>query len=296
MKNNHQDINDDEIRVISSSNKGSVTQVRNSKFKSLVIVAASIVVAVLALLSVLYIVDNKHKNIAEELPSPAPTAEDIISEVDTVSIIMDNAPEAGFVTMTDTVVNRVPLTIFTPVDLMPSLSIGTDVLNDSTAKFVVQAADVRSDNGGIVGAYVKAGELLSKGQAKSGFCAIIGGKITVGVADATPFLEQALETNGYFFRQYPLVVANQLVENKPRGKSLRKALAELNGRIAVIFSDEKMTFHDFSQSLVDLGVSNAIYLVGGQSYGFAINKKGEIMEFGYRQNELFPNTNYIVWR
>lgn len=202
----------------------------------------------------------------------------------------------GFVSISDTLVNKIPLTMFKPTNLAPTLQIGTDVLNDSTVRFVVQAADVRGDNGGIVGAYVNKGELLSKGQAKSGFCAIIGGKINIGVADATPFLEQALETDGYFFRQYPLVVANQIVENRPKGKSLRKALAELNGETVVIMSQEEMTFHDFSQSLVDLGVTNAVYLVGGKGYGFAIDSEGRKNEFGRQLKNMRPNTNYIVWR
>jgi len=121
-------------------------------------------------------------------------------------------------------------------------------------------------------------------------------KLTIGVADATPFLEQALETDGYFSRQYPLVVANQIVENKPKGESLRKALAELNGQTVVVMSKEKMTFHDFSQSLVDLEVTNAIYLVGGKGYGFAMGRAGEKVEFGLKLRKMPPNTNYIVWR
>ncbi len=298
MSNNQHDINDDEIRVISSSNKDPLPRGANSKIKLITVIVVSIIVAFLAVAIVLFIVgredDREDTGVEMLVQQLSPSADSHAAPE--VSIIEDNHQDAGFVTVTDTVVNGVSLTIFTPVDLTPSLTIGTDVLSDSTAKFVVQAADVRGDNGGIVGAYVLDGELISKGQAKSGFCAIIGGKITVGVADASPFLEQALETNGYFFRQYPLVVANQIVENKPKGKSLRKALAELNGRIAVIMSDARLTFHEFSQCLVDLGVSNAIYLVGGKSYGFAINDKGDKMEFGSRQNELFPNTNYIVWR
>lgn len=160
---------------------------------------------------------------------------------------------------------------------------------------MVQAADVRRDNGKIVGAYILDGELLSKGQAKSGYCAIIGGKISVGVAESTPLLEQALESNGYFFRQYPLVIANQVVENKPKNRSQRKALAELNGEIVVIMSEGRLTFHDFSQALVDMGVTNAIYLVGSSTYGFAKDADGNKFEFGKPNETGYPFTNYIVW-
>lgn len=246
--------------------------------------------------SYLIISNNSDDDSLELVTNEPAEVQENIEEIKQDTIIESEPITAGFVAISDTLINKTPLTIFKPTNLTPTLHIGTDVLNDSTAKFVVQAADVRGDNGGIVGAYVNKGELISKGQAKSGFCAIIGGKINIGVADATPLLEQALETDGYFFRQYPLVVANQIVENKPKGKSLRKALAELNGEPVVVISREQMTFHDFSQSLVDLGVANAIYLVGGKGFGFAIDSEDRKNEFGRPLNNMLPNTNYIVWR
>ena len=49
--------------------------------------------------------------------------------------------------------------------------------------------------------------------------AIINDKITIGIADNSPLFEQATETGGYFFRQYPLVDNGKLVENEPKNKS-----------------------------------------------------------------------------
>lgn len=292
------DIKDDEIRVISSGNNDDGNTPHNSPTtRRKWIVTVSILVVLACVLTVVYLIFAKNSKedsleiITNETVIYQETIEDIVPDT-----IISEPLSVGFVSISDTITNRIPLTIFNPTNLTPTLQLGTDVLNDSTVRFVLQAADVRGDNGGIVGAYVNKGELISKGQAKSGFCAIIGGKINIGVADATPLLEQALETDGYFFRQYPLVVANQVVENKPKGKSLRKALAELNGETVVIMSRKEMTFHDFSQSLVDLGVANAIYLVGGKGYGFAIDSGGRKIEFGRQLKNMRPNTNYIVWR
>lgn len=204
--------------------------------------------------------------------------------------------ETGFVETYDTIINKVPLTIFVPKDLTPKLYIGPEALKDSTARFVVQAADVRGDNGEILGAYVLDGNLLSKGQSKSGFCAIINGKPVIGVANSTPYLEQAIETGGYFFRQYPLVVGGQVVENKLKTSSLRKALAELKGEIVVVMNDKKQTLNEFSQTLVDLGVSNAIYLIGSTAPGFAIDKQGKRIDFGKEEENPMDKTNYIIWQ
>lgn len=292
------DIKDDEIRIISSGNNDDGPTPHNRPTtKHKWIISISILVVLACVMTVVYLIFAKN---SKEDSLEIITNETVVYQENTEDVtpdtIISESMAAGFVSVLDTIINKIPLTIFNPTNLAPTLQIGTDVLNDYTVRFVVQAADVRGDNGGIVGAYVNKGELISKGQAKSGFCAIIGGKINIGVADATPLLEQALETDGYFFRQYPLVVANQVVENKPKGISLRKALAELNGETVVIMSRKELSFHDFSQSLVDLGVANAIYLVGGKEYGFAIDSEGRKIEFGRLLKDMRPNTNYIVWR
>lgn len=219
----------------------------------------------------------------------AQTARNVLAESTGASAV----PFAG---MADTVVEGRRFTIITPRNAVPVLHIGKDILEDTLAVLVAQAADVRKDNGEIAGAFVLKGELKGRGQAKSGFCAIVNESITIGVSDATPMLEKTLETDGYFFRQYPLVVAGQLVENKPKGRALRRALAEMNGGFSVVVSHERLTLHEFSQALVNLGVQNAISLVGASAYGFAKDAEGGRFEFGKPGSECGRNTNYIVWK
>lgn len=300
MSKQLQDINDDEIRIISSKTSNDRTPQPNPKrHVGLVVLAVIAAVIVLGLLFlVLKPAEGKHSTdelteYSESQPEIQNLSTDSAYTADTTSV--SNQFVKPFVAINDTTIRGKKYSIYRPTNATPRLHVGDDILNDSTITFVVQAADVRRDNGKIVGAYVLEGELLSKGQAKSGYCAIIGGKINLGVAEATPLLEQALESNGYFFRQYPLVVANQVVENKPQNNSQRKALAELNGNIVVIMSEDRLSFHDFAQALVDMGVSNAIYLVGSSAYGFAKSADGKRIEFGKQVENAHPNTNYIVW-
>jgi len=292
------DIKDDEIRIIISKSSTNPSrphkQLKRRKLIAAILIAIGIVCVVLVWRIALPGISGANSHELE--PSEGQTPVGDVTGDDVCNSIVTEDAKPGFVVMSDTVINRVALSIFRPVNLIPSLQIGPESLDDPTVRFIAQAADVREDNGGIVGTYVDKGQLISKGQAKSGYCAIIGGKINIGVADATPFLEQALETDGYFFRQYPLVVANQVVENKPKGDAFRKALAELDGEPVVIISRDRVTFHDFSQRLVDLGVSNAIYLVGGNAYGYAIGEDEKKTEFGQRLKIISQNTNYIVWR
>lgn len=288
MSNRHGDINDDEIRVISSG------EVKTDKKKRRLLPDILWVVASLLLIAVLGILFFSSGDVEDEGLNEEATEQPALRTTTDENI--NNVKSPAYTIKTDTIVNGVGLSILTPDNAIPILEIGNECLTDSTIVLIAQAADVRGDNGGIVGSFVVNGELVSKGEAKAGFCSIINGNVTVGVADATPMFEQALMSDGYFFRQYPLVVGGQIVENKPKGKSIRKALVELDGKISVIVSDERLTFHDFSKALTDVGVSNAIYLVGGDSYGRYMDARGASFTFGREWDKGIDNVNYIVWR
>ena len=111
----------------------------------------------------------------------------------------------------------------------------------------------------------------------------------------SPYLEDAINNGGYFFRQYPLVVDGMAIEHTPKGTALRRALCEKEGTVFVVECD-KITFHDFSQLLVNYGVTNAIYLVGSDSYGFYRTISGKRCDFGNSKHNEIPNITYMVWR
>lgn len=289
MTDKHTEINDNEIRIISSEVKAPP---RRKKNKKLFIIWGA-VGALLLICVATAIVWSLAENDVEDNPFTEQEQQPLCETKETPDTV---AALKSYTTLRDTVVNGVGLSILTPQNAVPTLEIGNAVLHDSTAILVMQAADVRGDNGEIAGAFVIKGDLLSKGESKAGFCSIINGEITVGVADATPMLEQALMSGGYFFRQYPLVVGGQLVENKPKGKAMRKALAELDGKICVIVSKDRLSFHDFSQALIDAGVRNSIYLVGGDSSGFYVDAEDRRYSSRPIKESALENVNYIVWR
>lgn len=196
----------------------------------------------------------------------------------------------------DTIINHKGLTIFEPRNATASLALGDAMLADSTIILANQAADIRGDNGEIVGTFVLNGELKSRGESKAGFCAIINGQPTIGVADATPLLEQALTEGGDFFRQYPLVVGGQTIENKPKGRAIRKALAEIGTRVCIIVSHEKLTLGEFSDLLTEAGVRNAIYLCGGESFGFYTDEEGLRKRIDNEDSAISDNVSFIIWR
>ena len=297
MKSQHSDttdILDDEIRIISSEGQPSKQQSggRKPRIPWWGLVAVVVIIG-LALTLVLTI---RSASVADD-----EMGEVRITETPEPAIAEDATPIAAKVTvtytsLTDTTINGRRLTILHPHNAIAKLAIGDSILDADEPVLVVQAADVRRDNGQIVGAYVINGEMKSRGKAKSGFCAIINDQITIGGAQTTPLLERATEENGFFFRQYPLVFEGEVIENKPKNLSQRKALALLNDEVVVVLSHDRLSFSEFSHALVDLGVKNAIYLTGSTAYLKAKLENGHTYEFGERVQNSYANSNYIFWQ
>lgn len=288
MSKKPNEINDNEIRIISSHEP----EKRNRKSHSLRLWIL-IILGILILGCLVFIFTQSAENAKKD--DRIEVTEPIAAEEPQVVNEKKNTDIKGFTIALDTTVNKKGLLILSPENATPRLIIGSKLLNNSNIILATQAADVRRDNSQIAGTFVLNGELISKGEAKAGYCSIINGELSIGVADATPMLEQTLTEGGYFFRQYPLAVGGQIVENKPKGKAIRKALAEIGGKICVVMSKDKLTFHDFSTLLIDAGARNAIYLVGSSSYGFYINDKGEKILTGKKPWEEGEYVSYIIW-
>ena len=276
------DIQDDEIRVIRS-----ITDKENGQkggWKWLIGLAVLLALIVLGML------------LWNRTPSVDKPGAEVLSPV----IVQEPVKEINkpsFTEISDTIINDVNLRIYKPHNAKASLMIGQYDKQDTAIVLIAQAADVRADNGEIVGSFVLNGEVLSEGSSKEGFCAIIGDEMAIGVAKNSSLFEKAIDEKGCFFRQWSLVNNGVLVDDNPKGKSIRRALCQQGDEVYVVESLEKESFHDFSQSLVDMGVNNAIYLVGSIAYGWAKDKDGNKLEFG-QESEVFTqkNTSYIVWK
>lgn len=210
----------------------------------------------------------------------------------------DTGTNLSYTERLDTVINDVHLALYVPHRCIPELTIGVPDIKDQSIVLAAQAADVRADNGKILGAFVLKGEPMAWGLSKKGYCAILDGEISVGVSENSPLFEEATEREGYFFRQYPLVDKGVLVDNEPKNKTMRKALCSRSGQILMVVSESDESFHDFAQALVDLGVDDAVYLVGSHSsYGWYRNADGILTEFTKpNARKVYKNETYIIWR
>ena len=288
------EIRDDEIRIIGDNPNPPQPPVKRWRHW----VAAGLAAVVLIVVWALAIRDGREAAQQDAGtyfdPQPAPAVPEVRApqrlgqEVDSLA--------RGFTEIRDTTINDIPLRIYIPHNAEMTLHVGRLDKRDTTIVYAAQAADIRRDNRKIVGAFVLRGEPLAWGLSKKGYCAVIDGRVAVGVADNSPFFEEATERDGYFFRQYPLVDNGRLVENEPKNKSIRRSLCDRDGEIMMIETLSQESFHDFAQALVDLGIDQAIYLVGSTAYGWAVDEQDERHEFGIENPRMPKNTSYIVWR
>lgn len=294
MEQNQNNIMDDKFEVAGSWPTSQNPVPSSSKRKWYRYLGVGVATAILATGTYLWI-RNTHKPTIENGvfdPLPTTTTRPILNPLGQVGV------DSPYTERLDTVINDVRLAIYIPHQSVPELTIGVPDINDRTIILSAQAADVRADNGNILGAFVYKGEPKARGLSKRGFCAIINGEVTVGVSDNSPLFEEATETDGYFFRQYPLVDNGTVVENEPKNKTMRKALCSRSGQILMVVSESDESFHDFAQALFDLGVDDAVYLVGSHtSYGWYQNEAGEVVEFAPNNaRKVYKNETYIIWR
>ena len=279
------EINDNEIRVI-GGNGGDGGKKRIPWWVWVVAGVVAVAIAVIALYP---------KPQPEETVTPSP---DTSAETETAGIwysnVDANMPSATVIT--DTVIDSLHLNILTPYNAVPELHVGRLDTNDRSIILAAMAADLRRDNGKIVGAFVLAGEPLSWGLSKKGYCAIIDGRITLGVAENSPLFEQATEQGGYFFRQYAAVDNGVMVENNPENAAFRRALCLLDGKVCIVTCNDRVLMNDFSASLVKLGVSEAILLVGGSADGWCRTEDGSLVTANSDYAQKAKYMNHIVFR
>lgn len=289
------EIGDDEIRVIGSGASGKGPSTPWWKRWWIWLLAAICVIVVVVVLALT-------TGGSKDTPAnPEETGEEDVETIDDSvnEFKLTNATDDGVaaVEVSTVTVEGHALKLFVPHNAVPELHVGHLDTNDLSIVFAVQAADVRKDNGGIVGAFVLKGEPLAWGLSKRGYCAIINGTMHIGVASNSPLFERATETGGYFFRQFALVNNGVMEDNSAQSKSaIRRALCQMADGVVIVESVEKLSLNDFSNLLVVMGAKNAIYLVGGEAFALVSDTSGRRYCLGYMWHRRMVNVNYLIFR
>ncbi len=287
------EIQDNEIRILGSGTLDSPKKDDGGKSLMWVIgiVATAILFAVVAL-GAYFLLGNRPIRGYFESQVFEPT-----KPIEPITLVKDTSSQAYF-TAVDTLVGSSKLRIYYPHNAVPSLHVGPLDPGDNSIVFAAQAADIRADNMEILGSFVMDGKELSKGASVKGFCAMIGNQISLGYSKNTELFDQAINNNGYFFRQYCLVAEGQPIDNNQERRYIRKALCTRGNTVFVVETLASSSMSDFSHTLIDMRVEYAINLVGTTTYGWYTDKACIRHEFSHRPNEskIPENTSYIVWR
>ena len=286
---NNKEIMDDEFRVLGTGSPAGHGDDQRRRNRLITLVSLAIV-ALLGLGMILFWPKSEASDDVEGVFESRSEAE-AFAYLDTLTV------ETPCVVKLDTLVSGHLLKLFIPHRARARLAVGDLDEKDRRAVMSFQAADIRADNHEILGEFVLAGEQLGTGISKKGYCAIIDGKVSVGIGDSTPLLAETIAEGGYFFRQYALVEGGEPVMNKPRNSTFRKALCDMNGLVFVAVSAEKLTLDEFAKVLADLGVNHAIYLIGSDfAYGWTVDEDGHREEFGSEDLRLeYRKQSYILW-
>lgn len=214
-------------------------------------------------------------------------------------VAVDSLPRgsASSVVVSVDSINDVKMRIYTLKGLLAGLSFDMPGKSDTTVFLVVPAADIRHDNGEIVGDFVLRGKRMAHGKRKTGYCAVLDGQVTLGNAADDEMMERCVQQKGDFFRQYALVMDGEIQENRLKGKALRRALAWQGDNLYFVESCNRESIYDFAEALADIGFSKALYLVGGSSYGWWRENGGVVHDLGRQDTDLsLSNRNYLVFR
>lgn len=257
--------NDDDIEVL-----GGEPTPRKRRISIWWFISAGII-AVIAIIIVLYSIDRPTNDGLDAVFDCTVMTEVDPEAVDPAAVLPEEVvPQDTVPALPREFTDSINDVVFTVIPLVGCRAAVTFEKPDSTDCDILislPAADIRADNGEIVGEFIHDRQQLSRGVRKQGFCYISPeGNVTIGSGEGEAQKKSAIDEGGTFFRQYSLVMEGEIQPNILKGKAERRALAILQGKPTIVISRDRESIYDFSQALADYGFSHAIYLPGGKGF------------------------------
>ena len=122
---------------------------------------------------------------------------------------------------------------------------------------------------------------------------------TFAVGDYNKHVKQAAQDGGMAFGQAMIIhqgEANFKGPVKPTSKNKYRALCELNGQLCIIDATNTLSFQEFTNSLLQLGVTHALYLDMGKGWNFSYYRDNN-NQVNYIHNiSTAYATNWLVFK
>ena len=182
-----------------------------------------------------------------------------------------SADAEGTTLISDSVLG-VAMDIYPLSGLKASLEAELPDTADRTLVLFTRSADYHAD-GSLIGTVVNDGQKINSKERKSrqGYLAVSEtGRPVIGISLSDKVADYTAHNGGSFFRQYALLGDGELPPSfHLHGKVERAAIARDAADILYyIVTRHKETMYDFADAMREYGLTDAIYLTGGNSYTF----------------------------
>jgi len=156
---------------------------------------------------------------------------------------------------------------------------------DTSVYLYARSAD-HHPNGEYEGSLVVAGEEKQSDRSRLGYMAMVNGRMVIGISRSDKVKDYVAKRGGSFFRQYILVSDGKLPGRfHLHGKVERRAIGRMGEQLYYIVTPHKETLWDFADALREYGFTDAIYITGGNDYGYYRSRDGQ-------RHDILPDSLY----
>ena len=184
------------------------------------------------------------------------------------------------VVMTSDSILGVALDFYAIHGLKASIEFEEPDTTDASVFLYSRSADHRADST-YLGSLVAEGKELQNDHSRLGYMAMADGRMVIGISRSDKVKDYVIERGGSFFRQF-ILVSNGVIPSRfyLRGKVERRAIGRMGNTLYYIATRNKETMWDFADALYEYGFIDAIYITGGNDYGYYRTSDGVRHDIG----------------
>ena len=198
--------------------------------------------------------------------------------------------------MTSDSILGVALDVYAIHGLRASIEFQEPDTADTSVFLYCRSADHQAD-GNYLGSLVVKGEEKQSDRSRLGYMGMVDNQMVIGISRSDKVKDYCQENGGSFFRQF-ILVSNGVIPQRffLHGKVERRAIGRKDDTFFYIATRNKETLWDFADALREYGFIDAIYITGGNDYGYYRNSDGERHDIG--KIEDYPHEKWkgiIPW-
>jgi len=150
-----------------------------------------------------------------------------------------------------------------------------------TSVFLYSRCADHTASGDYLGSLVAEGVEKQNDRSRLGYMAMADDNMVIGISRSEKVKDYVLERGGSFFRQF-ILVSNGTIPSRffLHGKVERRAIGRIDNQLYYISTRHKETLWDFADAIREYGFIDAIYITGGNDYGYYRKSDGERHDIG----------------